>query len=117
MTLTGVQNAACRDTEPELFFPIGTTGMATDQIESAKRVCHHCDAQKACLEFALATNQESGVWGGTTEDERRKLRKQWLAARRRAQSALGPSAQRDRHSHVGSTALGVVHTLHLNRAV
>jgi len=55
-------NAACRDTEPELFFPIGTTGMATDQIESAKRVCHNCDAQKACLEFALATNQESGVW-------------------------------------------------------
>jgi len=79
-------DAACRDTEPELFFPIGTTGMATDQIESAKRVCDHCDAQKACLEFALATNQESGVWGGTTEDERRKLRKQWLAARRRAAS-------------------------------
>jgi WhiB family redox-sensing transcriptional regulator len=77
-------DAACRDTEPELFFPIGTTGMATDQIESAKRVCDHCDAQKACLEFALATNQESGVWGGTTEDERRKLRKQWLAARRRS---------------------------------
>jgi WhiB family redox-sensing transcriptional regulator len=76
--------AACRDTEPELFFPVGTTGMATDQIESAKRVCDHCDAQKACLEFALATNQESGVWGGTTEDERRKLRKQWLAARRRS---------------------------------
>jgi WhiB family redox-sensing transcriptional regulator len=49
-------------------------------------VCHNCDAQKACLEFALATNQESGVWGGTTEDERRKLRKQWLAARRRASS-------------------------------
>jgi WhiB family redox-sensing transcriptional regulator len=77
--------AACRDTEPELFFPVGTTGMATDQIESAKRVCTTCDAQKACLEFALATNQESGVWGGTTEDERRKLRKQWLAARRRGQ--------------------------------
>ena len=84
MTPSGVRVAACRDTEPELFFPIGTTGMATDQIESAKRVCDHCDAQKACLEFALATNQESGVWGGTTEDERRKLRKQWLAARRRA---------------------------------
>jgi WhiB family redox-sensing transcriptional regulator len=67
-----------------LFFPVGTTGMATDQIESAKRVCINCEAQKNCLEFALATNQESGVWGGTTEDERRKLRKQWLAARRRS---------------------------------
>jgi WhiB family transcriptional regulator, redox-sensing transcriptional regulator len=76
--------AACRDTEPELFFPIGSTGTAIAQIESAKRVCNQCDASKACLEFALATNQESGVWGGTTEEERRKLRKQWLAARRRS---------------------------------
>jgi WhiB family redox-sensing transcriptional regulator len=75
--------AACRDTEPDLFFPVGTTGPAVDQIESAKRVCNACESNKACLEFALATNQESGVWGGTTEEERRKLRKQWLAARRR----------------------------------
>ncbi|MEI7654658.1 MAG: WhiB family transcriptional regulator [Actinomycetota bacterium] len=76
--------AACRDTEPDLFFPVGSTGMALDQIEAAKRVCNACDASKSCLEFALATNQESGVWGGTTEEERRKLRKQWLAARRRS---------------------------------
>ena len=77
-------SAACRDTEPDLFFPVGTTGDATYQIESAKRVCVGCDSQKACLEFALATNQEIGVWGGTTEEERRRLRKQWLASRRRA---------------------------------
>lgn len=76
--------AACRHTEPDLFFPIGTTGPAVDQIEAAKRVCRSCDAQEPCLDFALATNQESGVWGGTSEDERRKLRKAWLAARRRA---------------------------------
>ena len=75
--------SACRDTEPDLFFPVGSTGPALDQIESAKRVCEACDVSKACLEFALATNQQSGVWGGTTEEERRKLRKQWLAARRR----------------------------------
>jgi WhiB family redox-sensing transcriptional regulator len=76
--------AACRDTTPDLFFPVGTTGAAVEQIESAKRLCDACDASKQCLEFALATNQESGVWGGTTEDERKKLRKQWLANRRRA---------------------------------
>jgi WhiB family redox-sensing transcriptional regulator len=79
--------AACRDTEPDLFFPIGATGVALDQIENAKRVCNGCDASKECLEFALATNQESGVWGGTTEDERRKLRKHWLANRRAKQMA------------------------------
>jgi WhiB family transcriptional regulator, redox-sensing transcriptional regulator len=77
------QGAACRDTEPDLFFPIGTTGPAIGQIEEAKRVCRNCDAQEHCLDFALATNQESGVWGGTSEEERRKLRKAWLAARRR----------------------------------
>jgi WhiB family redox-sensing transcriptional regulator len=77
-------NAACRDTDPDLFFPIGTTGPAVDQIDSAKAVCDRCDAQAACLEFALATNQESGIWGGTSEEERRRLRKSWLAHQRRA---------------------------------
>ena len=78
--------ASCRDTDPDLFFPVGTTGPAIDQIESAKAVCRSCEAQVPCLEFALVTNQDSGVWGGTSEEERRKLRRQWLA-RRRAQAA------------------------------
>ena len=47
-------------------------------------MCRSCDAMSACLEYALATNQESGVWGGTSEEERRKLRKAWLARQRRA---------------------------------
>lgn len=78
--------AACRDTDPDLFFPVGTTGQAIDQIEAARAVCGTCEAREHCLEFALATNQESGVWGGTSEDERRKLRKAWLAARRQKAS-------------------------------
>ncbi|MEY2567524.1 MAG: WhiB family transcriptional regulator, redox-sensing transcriptional regulator [Actinomycetota bacterium] len=77
-------HAACRDTEPDLFFPVGTTGPALEQIEAAKAVCRMCDSQAPCLEFALATNQESGVWGATSEEERRKLRKAWLARQRRA---------------------------------
>ena len=67
--------AACRDTSPELFFPIGTTGVALDQIDAAKRVCTQCPVASECLEFALATNQEAGVWGGLTEEERRRVRK------------------------------------------
>lgn len=74
--------ASCRDTDPDLFFPVGTTGVALEQIEAAKQVCGECPAQSQCLEFALATNQEAGVWGGTSEEERRKLRKTWLARRR-----------------------------------
>ena len=76
--------AACRDTDPDLFFPVGSTGPAVAQIASAKAVCFQCDARIACLEFALATNQDSGVWGGTSEDERRQLRRQRQATRRRA---------------------------------
>ena len=75
--------AACRDTSPDLFFPIGTTGPAIEQIAQAKAVCRSCDAQSACLEFALATNQDSGVWGGTSEEERRNIRRQAAARARR----------------------------------
>ena len=77
------RTAACRDTDPDLFFPVGTTGPAIEQIENAKAVCRSCDAQALCLEYALATNQDSGIWGGTSEEERRKLRKQYAARQRR----------------------------------
>lgn len=78
------ERASCRSVDPELFFPVGTTGIAIDQIEKAKAVCRSCAAMDECLEFALATNQESGVWGGKSEEERRKLRKRWLARQRAA---------------------------------
>lgn len=76
--------AACRDTDPDLFFPVGTTGPAIEQIAEAKSVCDECESRKPCLDFALTTNQDSGIWGGTSEEERRKIRRQWMAARRRA---------------------------------
>ena len=75
--------AACRDYDPELFFPAGETGPAAEQIKQAKRVCASCDVQDDCLTYAVETNQVSGVWGGLTEDERRPVRRRWLADRRR----------------------------------
>ena len=72
------QDAACRASSPDLFFPVGTVGHALTEIESAKAVCAGCAVREACLEFAVLTNQEFGVWGGTSEEERRKLRKAWL---------------------------------------
>ena len=56
--------ALCRNTDPDLFFPVGTTGMALVQVEHANRVCGQCTVSAACLDFALATNQDSGIWGG-----------------------------------------------------
>ena len=76
--------SACRDTSPDLFFPVGTTGPAIEQIAQAKAVCATCEVQAPCLEYAMVTNQDSGVWGGTSEEERRKLRRAWLARQRRA---------------------------------
>ena len=78
-----IHRARCKDEDPELFFPVGTTGPAIEQIEQAKAVCRECPSQAPCLEFALITNQDSGVWGGTSEEERRKLRKSWLSRQRR----------------------------------
>jgi len=74
--------ALCRDTDPDLFFPVGTTGLALDQIAAAKGVCLQCAARPDCLEFALDSNQDSGVWGGLSEEERRQIRRQRAAERR-----------------------------------
>ena len=76
--------ASCRDTDPDLFFPVGTTGPAIEQIENAKAVCMECESRQPCLEYALTTNPDSGIWGGTSEEERRKLRRQYLAGKRRS---------------------------------
>jgi WhiB family transcriptional regulator, redox-sensing transcriptional regulator len=66
--------AACRRADPALFFPVGTTPHAMAQADRAKRVCAECPVRAACLDWALATGQELGVWGGTAEGERRALR-------------------------------------------
>ncbi len=75
-----VHHARCRDEDPELFFPVGTTGPAAVQMEAAKAVCVRCHVRPECLEWAMDTGQEAGVWGGLSEDERRALRR----SRRRA---------------------------------
>ena len=63
--------AACRDEDPELFFPIGTSGPALLQVEQAKAVCRRCSVTDECLQWALETGQDAGVWGGMSEEERR----------------------------------------------
>lgn len=79
--------SACRDSDPNLFFPTGSTGPAVDQIEKAVAICSACSVTEECLQYALETNQEAGVWGGYAEDDRRRLRKRWLAERRRRRLA------------------------------
>ena len=75
-------HALCRDTDPELFFPVGTTGQALVSQDHAKRVCKECLVKQECLDYALTTNQDSGIWGGLTEEERRAIRRRRAAAAR-----------------------------------
>ncbi|MEU4261779.1 WhiB family transcriptional regulator [Streptomyces sp. NPDC025273] len=75
--------AACRDEDPDLFFPIGSTGPALVQTEDAKAVCAACPVRDQCLEWALENGQDSGVWGGLSENERRALKRR---SRRQARS-------------------------------
>lgn len=65
--------AACRRAEPELFFPVSAAGQSTAETERAKAVCARCPVRRECLQFALATRQAYGVWGGMSEQERRTV--------------------------------------------
>ena len=67
--------AACRDADPDLFFPIGTTGPALRQAREAIRICRTCPIQVRCLAWALERGVADGVWGGTTAEQRRAIRR------------------------------------------
>jgi WhiB family redox-sensing transcriptional regulator len=69
LTLEEQLIALCAQTDPEIFFP--DKGGSTRE---ARRVCSECSIRVRCLEVALADRTLVGVWGGTSERERRKLR-------------------------------------------
>ena len=75
-----IVGAACIGEDPELFFPVGSTPPALEQVDRAKAICAGCPVRPECLEWSLVTCQDAGVWGGLDEEERRDLRR----ARRRA---------------------------------
>lgn len=78
--------AVCREEDPELFFPIGNSGPALLQIEEAKAVCRRCPVIEQCLQWALESGQDEGVWGGLSEADRRNMRRR--VARKRAERRL-----------------------------
>ena len=61
---------SCRGMDPDIFFPDRGESLAP-----AKTVCGECIVRDECLEFALDHGERFGVWGGTSERERRKLRR------------------------------------------
>lgn len=69
--LSWQDQALCAQTDPEAFFP--EKGGSTRE---AKRVCGACEVRSECLEYALANDERFGIWGGLSERERRRLKKQ-----------------------------------------
>jgi WhiB family redox-sensing transcriptional regulator len=65
--------AICHGADPELWFPLGYGNEFTAQIDEAKAICDECPIRDDCLNEAL-TNHLNGIWGGTTDEERRDLR-------------------------------------------
>lgn len=74
-------HAACRDVDTAVFFPEIET---ESEVAAAKAVCAACPVREACLEFALVTRQDDGVWGGLDENERRRVRRRRQEAARKA---------------------------------
>ncbi|MEV6028378.1 WhiB family transcriptional regulator [Streptomyces sp. NPDC052036] len=68
-----LRHAACLGEDPDLFFPVGSTGPALEETAAAKRVCRRCPVIGECLDWALRSGQTAGVWGGTGEQERAEL--------------------------------------------
>jgi WhiB family redox-sensing transcriptional regulator len=83
-SLAWSERAACQDAVPDLFFPVSDFGAAQEQITEAKSVCARCPVRADCLHHALSRGEASGIWGGTTEYERRHLRRRRAAVPRRS---------------------------------
>jgi WhiB family transcriptional regulator, redox-sensing transcriptional regulator len=90
------QEAACRNVDTALFFPeepaedgeavlLDPIDLARAKANTAKAllVCASCPVREQCLEFAIATRQMDGIWGGLNADQRRSVRRRRMAATRR----------------------------------
>jgi WhiB family transcriptional regulator, redox-sensing transcriptional regulator len=66
----------CKEVAPDIFFPSDGMGVLV-----AQRICAECPVSSACLEYALVNHIDHGVWGGTSERERRRILRRRRIAR------------------------------------
>ena len=69
-----MSRGACQHEDPELFFPIASEGPALERVNAAIGICLRCPVRSECLSFGLTATRE-GIWGGTTQRERRAIRR------------------------------------------
>mgnify|MGYP002401929139 CR=1 FL=1 len=65
-----MNDAKCREHDPEIFFPEKQSEQA---LRLAKTICMQCDVRIECADYALETATPFGVWGGLSEEERRRI--------------------------------------------
>ncbi|MFK4071610.1 WhiB family transcriptional regulator [Streptomyces sp. NPDC029674] len=92
------KKAACTEEDPDLFFPVGTTGPAARETAAAKQICAHCEVRVQCLAWALEAG-ETGVWGGTCTEERADLRRKTRWSRSARSARASRTAPKTRRSH------------------
>jgi WhiB family transcriptional regulator, redox-sensing transcriptional regulator len=87
-TFAWIPEGACRGKDPRLFFPLSEIGTSLRHVERARAVCRRCTVLATCLRYAMDTGQH-GIWGATTDDERRAMRQR--AGRHAARRAMAGS--------------------------
>lgn len=80
-----MDRAACRGMPVNAFFPSSNESNSEPSIE-AITTCRRCPVRQQCLDYAMVGGEKHGIWGGTTERERRKLLRQRVRARTKAAS-------------------------------
>jgi hypothetical protein len=73
----GLEDGLCREVDADMFY---IDKGENHKIQQARTICGRCDVREACLEWALEHGERYGIWGGTTENQRRKL----ISARNKA---------------------------------
>ena len=74
--------AACQHADPELFFPVSSTGRGGEEAR-AKLLCGRCPVRAECLDYAMAAGTPlQGIWGGTSDADRTRLRRNHRRAAR-----------------------------------
>jgi WhiB family transcriptional regulator, redox-sensing transcriptional regulator len=67
--------SACLNTDPDVFFPVAVGSAASKQVARAMRICAGCTVRQQCLDFAMRSGEKDGIWGGTTPEERIRVRR------------------------------------------
>lgn len=75
--------AECRGMDPSVFYPEDGHYLLS---QPAKEICNFCTVQMSCLKYALDHRIDDGIWGGTTRNQRRRIRRARAARLRLANS-------------------------------